>query len=210
MKSVQPLISCAAWASLLLVGTLALPAMAQALTPPDTSAAAGLRYYPNGAIQQQIEQSRSRRTERSFYPSGLMQRELIWAMNGAKHVLERDVEFSPSGVMLREKRWAAGEPVTELEFLISGLLVSRKEYTGMGPTRELLVQDYFASGVLASEQHIAQPTHGKPYPIGSQKKFDTSGRPISEQIFDEQGKLIEDKVWNAMGQPVSKLPQSLQ
>jgi antitoxin component YwqK of YwqJK toxin-antitoxin module len=204
MKSMNKLIPCAIWASLLLLGTLALPAMAQTLPQPDTSAAAGSRYYPNGTLQQQIEQSRSRRIDRSYYPSGVMQRELIWAMNGSKHVIEREVEFSSSGVMLREKRWAGGEPVTELEFLVSGLLVSRKEYIGMGPTRELLLQEYFSSGVLASEQRIAQPPHGKPYPIGSQKKFDTSGRPIGEQIFDEQGKLIEDKAWNSSGQLISK------
>jgi antitoxin component YwqK of YwqJK toxin-antitoxin module len=188
----------------LLVGVLTLPVMAQTLVQPDTSAATGSRYYPNGTLQQQIDQNRSRRIERSYYPSGVMQRELIWAMNGSKHVLERDAEFASSGVMLREKRWAAGEPVTELEFLVSGLLVSRKEYTGMGSTRELLVQDYFSSGVLSSEQRFALPAHGKPYPIGSQKKFDTAGRPISEQVFDEQGKLTDDKTWNALGQPVPK------
>ncbi len=185
---------------LLLTVVLTQSAWAQTSTEPDTTAPAGSRYYPGGALQQQIEQSRSRRTERSFYPSGVMQRELVWAMNASKHVLERDVEFASSGVMLREKRWLNGEPVSDLAFSVSGMLIGSKLYTGMGPTRELLVQDYFASGVLASEQRFAAPVGDKQRPIGAQKKFDTSGRLISERVFDEQGKLVSEKAWNASGE----------
>ena len=185
---------------LLLTVALTQSAWAQPSIEPDTSAPAGIRYYPGGGLQQQIEQSRSRRTERSFYPSGVMQRELVWAMNASKHVLERDVEFASSGVMLREKRWLNGEPVSDLAFSVSGMLIGSKLYTGMGPTRELLVQDYFASGVLASEQRFAAPVGDKQRPIGAQKKFDTSGRLISERVFDEQGKLVSEKAWNASGE----------
>jgi len=186
--------------SLVLAAALGLPVMAQTVKEPDTSAPAGSRHYPSGALQQQIEQTRSRRTERSFYPSGVMQRELIWAMNASKHVLERDVEFAASGVMLREKRWANGEPVSDLEYSVGGMLISSKLYTGMGPTRELLVQDYFSSGVLASEQRFAWPVGDKQRPIGTQKKFDTSGRLIRERIFDDHGKLTSEKAWNAAGE----------
>jgi len=63
-----------------------------------------------------------------------------------------------------------------------------------------LVQDYFASGVLASEQRFAAPVGDKQRPIGAQKKFDTSGRLISERVFDEQGKLVSEKAWNASGE----------
>ena len=186
--------------SLVLVALLGLPVAAQSAQEPDTSAPAGSRHFSNGMLQHQIEQSRSRRTERSFYPSGVMQRELVWAMNASKHVLERDVEFASSGVMLREKRWLNGEPVSDLAFSVSGMLIGSKLYTGMGPTRELLVQDYFASGVLASEQRFAAPVGDKQRPIGAQKKFDTSGRLISERVFDEQGKLVSEKAWNASGE----------
>lgn len=186
--------------SLALVAWLGLPLVAQSAQEPDTTAPAGTRYFASGTVQQQIEQSRSRRTERHFYPSGVMQRELVWAMNASKHVLERDVEFASSGVMLREKRWANGEPVSDLEFSVSGMLISSKVYTGLGPTRELLVQDFFASGVLASEQRFAWPLGDKQRPIGSQKKFDTSGRLTGERVFDEQGKLTSEKAWNASGE----------
>jgi antitoxin component YwqK of YwqJK toxin-antitoxin module len=179
---------------------LSLPVAAQSAKEPDTSTPAGSRYFSSGTLQQQIEQSRSRRTERSFYPSGVMQRELVWAMNASKHVLERDVEFASSGVMLREKRWANGEPVSDLEFSVSGMLISSKLFTDIGSTRELLVQDYFSSGVLASEQRFAAPLGDKQRPIGAQKKFDTSGRLIGERVFDEQGKLISEKTWNVAGE----------
>ncbi len=178
----------------------ALLGSVQAEPASDVLAPAGSVYYPNGMLKQQIEQSRSRRIDRSYYPSGVLQREQIWAMNGTVHVKERDVSFSPSGVTLREQRWAAGEPVVDLEYLVSGLLISRKEYTGMGSTRELLVQNYFASGVLASEERFAVTPRGTQHPIGAQKKFDVSGRPVSEQVYDEHGKLVEDKLRNALGE----------
>ena len=187
-------------ACLCLAAWLTQPLLAQAASEPDTSAPAGSRFYPGGTLQQQIEQSRSRRTERSFYPSGVMQRELVWAMNVSKPVLERDVTFSSAGVMLREKRWSNGEPVSDLEFAASGMLISSKVYSGLGPTRELLVQDYFSSGVLASEQRFAAPVGEKPRPIGGQKKFDVSGRLASERVFDEQGKLVSEKAWSVSGE----------
>ena len=191
--------------SFLLSALLAVPVLAQSpketVSPaPDTSAPTGTLHYPSGVVQRQIEQSRSRRTERSYYPSGVMQRELVWAMNGSQHVLERLAEFASSGVMLREKRWANGEPVSDLEFSVSGMRISSKQYSGMGPTRELLVQDYFASGVLASEQRFAAPIGKKPFPIGVQKTFDTSGQPLTEKTFDEQGRLLEEKIRNAAGE----------
>lgn len=187
-------------ACLFLIGLAAQPVLAQSIRVPDTTAPAGSRYYPGGTLQSQIEQNRSRRTERTFYPSGVMQRELVWAMNATQHVLERDVEFASSGVMLREKRWTHGEPVSDLEFAVSGMLISSKVYSGLGTTRELLVQDYFSSGVLASEQRFAAPVGDKPRPIGAQRKFDTSGRPTSERVFDDQGKLVSEKAWNANGE----------
>ena len=186
--------------ALLLTALLALPIAAQTAKDPDTSAPAGSRQYANGMLQQQIEQTRSRRSDRSYYPSGVLQRELIWAMNGKLPVLERDAEFSPSGVMLREKRWANGEPVSDLELTVSGMRISSKLYTGMGPTRELQVQSFFASGVVATEDRYAAPVGGKQHPIGAQKKFDVSGRLMSERVFDEQGRLLEEKAWNAAGE----------
>lgn len=186
--------------TLLVSVLLALPIAAQTGKDPDTSTPAGSRHYASGMLQQQIEQTRSRRSERSFYPSGVLQRELIWAMNGNVHVLERDAEFSPSGVMLREKRWSNGEPVSDLELSVSGIRISSKLYTGMGPTRELQVQSFFASGVVATEERYAAPVGAKQRPIGAQKKFDVSGRLMSERVFDEQGRLLEEKAWNTAGE----------
>lgn len=188
--------------SLLFFAALALHGLLQAQQSSDLQTPAGSTYYPNGMLKQQIEQTRSRRIDRSYYPSGVLQREQVWAMNGTVHVKERDVTLSPSGVTLREQRWAAGEPVVDLEYLISGLLISRKEYTGMGTTRELLVQSYFSSGVLATEERFAVTPRGTQHPIGMQKKFDVSGRSISEQLYDEHGKLLEDKIRNASGELV--------
>ena len=184
----------------LLAASLVLQLPAQAQPSPELQTPVASTYYPGGLLKQQVEQTRSRRVERSFYPSGVMQREQIWAMNGATPVKERDVTFSSAGVMLHEQRWAAGEPVTDLEFLVTGLLVSRKEYIGMGATRELLVQTYFSSGVLASEERFAVTQRGGQRPIGAQKKFDTSGRLISERTFDEDGRLTLDKAWSASGE----------
>lgn len=174
--------------------------VAGAESAPDAQKPTGSHYYPNGMLRQEIEQTRSRRTDRTFYASGVMQRELIWAMNGNTPVMERDVEFSPAGVMLRERRWAAGEPLSDLEFLASGVLASRKDYSGLGSTRELLVQTYFSSGVLSSQQRFALPQRGAPYLIGIQKKFSTGGHPVSEQVFDERGQLVGEKAWSASGQ----------
>jgi antitoxin component YwqK of YwqJK toxin-antitoxin module len=187
-------------ASLLLAASLFMTQPALAQPDSDTQTPQGSSYYPNGMLKQKVEQTRSRRTDRSFYPSGIMQREQIWAMNGSTPVKERDVTFSPAGVMLREQRWAAGEPISDLEYLVSGLLVSRKDYSGMGSTRELLVQNYFSSGVLASEERFSVSSRGGLHPIGVQKKFDVSGTPISEQVYDEQGKFIEEKVRSSSGQ----------
>ena len=185
---------------LLLTAAFAIPVFAQSTAMPDTSTPPGNRTYSNGAPQQQIEQSRSRRTERSYYPSGGIQRESVWAMNGAKHVPERDAEYSSTGMLLRERRWAGGEPVVELDYLSSGMLVKRKEYMGMGTTREMLIQEYFSSGVLSSEERFAVLPGGRQFPVGSQKKYGVSGNPLTEKIFDDQGKLVEEKAWNASGQ----------
>jgi len=198
MKSIHPIMRIFP----LLIASLALSWPVQAELAADTQTPAGSTYYPNGMQKQLIEQTRSRRIDRSYYPSGVLQREQIWAMNGTVHVKERDVTLSPSGVTLREQRWAAGEPVVDLEYLVSGLLISRKEYTGMGTTRELLVQTYFSSGVLATEERFAVTARGVQHPIGVQKKFDISGRSISEQLYDDHGKLLEDKVRNHSGELV--------
>lgn len=158
-------------------------------------------YYGNGMLRQQIEQTRTRRTERSYYPSGVMQQETVWVMDGDKAIREREVSFAPTGVMLREQRWVAGEPLLDIEFLVSGVLRSRREYSGLGTTRELRVQTYYASGVLATEERYAAPSgSSKLTPIGLQKTFDTSGRPQDEKTYDLQGKLMSERRWSATGE----------
>jgi antitoxin component YwqK of YwqJK toxin-antitoxin module len=167
-------------------------------TPPVNS------YYSNGMLRQQIEQTRTRRTERSYYPSGVMQQETVFAMDGDKAVRERDVMFAPTGVMLREQRWLAGEPLLDIEFLTTGVLRSKREYSGLGMTRELRVQTYYASGVLATEERYAAPSGTqKLFPIGIQKTFDTSGRPQEEKIYDLSGKLVSERQWSVTGELLS-------
>jgi antitoxin component YwqK of YwqJK toxin-antitoxin module len=160
-------------------------------------------YYGNGMLRQQVEQTRTRRTERSYYPSGVMQQETVFAMDGDKPVREREVVFAPTGVMLREQRWQAGEPLLDLEFLSSGVLRSKREYSGLGATRELRVQTYYASGVLATEERYAAPSGAstsRQMPIGVQKTFDTSGRPQEEKTYDLHGKLLSERRWSATGE----------
>ena len=160
---------------------------------------AGTRFYANGQIQSQIEQTRSRRTERAFYPTGVMQHEIVYAMDGAKPIKEREVQFTPAGTMLREQKWVGGEPQLDVEFLASGVLRSRKEYMGLGSTREMVSQSYFASGVLASEERMAVPSSGKPFPVGVQKSFDASGRLIQERNYDDNGRLVSEKSMGPAG-----------
>lgn len=162
----------------------------------------GTQYYSNGMLREQVEQTRSRRVQRSFYPSGILRQERVWAMDGLTPIPEREVEFSAAGVLLRERRWAAGAPVVELEFQANGQLISKKEYSGAGATRELQVQTFFSSGVLASDERYAVPPTGAPRPIGTQRRFSASGLPQSEQVYDENGRLTQERQWSPSGEPV--------
>jgi antitoxin component YwqK of YwqJK toxin-antitoxin module len=158
-------------------------------------------YYSTGMLREQVEQTRSRRVERSFFATGVMQRETTYAMNGDQPVREREVTFAASGVLLREQRWAGAEPVLDTEFLASGVLRSKREYSGMGPTRELRVQTFYASGVLATEERYAAPSGSSQLtPIGVQKTFDQSGRPIDEKTYDAQGRLVSEQRQAANGE----------
>lgn len=165
-----------------------------------STAPAGTQHYSNGMLREQIEQTRTRRAERSFYPSGILRHERVWAMDGTTPIPERDVEFSAAGVLLRERRWAAGAPVVDLEFQANGQLISKKEYSGAGATRELQVQTFYSSGVLATEERYAVPPQGQPRPIGVQKRFSASGLPQSEQTYDEQGRLTQERLWSPSGE----------
>lgn len=185
--------------------TLALTALAWVLGAAASVASAQMansavdappthRYHSNGSLREQVEQTRSRRVERAFYPSGVMQRETSFAMNGDTPVREREVSFAPTGVMLQEQRWVGGELALHTEFLASGVMRSKREYTGLGPTRELRVQTFFASGVLATDERYAAPSGSSQLtPIGLQKTFDISGRPLKETTHDLQGRVVSER-----------------
>jgi hypothetical protein len=167
---------------------------------PALTAPAGVQNYANGQVQRRIEQSRAQRSERSYFPTSVLQRETVWDMAGKTAVPVRDLQYAASGVLLHERRWACGELVLDAQFLATGVLVSKKEVLGQGPSREMHVQEYVATGVLVREQRLALPANGKPYPIGVQKQADANGQPVREQQFDEQGRLVEEKTWSATGE----------
>lgn len=183
----------ATWA--LVAGLVAAPvALAQTPGASSVDPQPVNQYHSNGSLREQVLQTRSRRTERGFYPTGVMERETAYAMNGNQPVREREVSFAPTGVMLREQRWVNGEPVLDTEFFASGVLHSKREHSGLGSTRELRVQTFFASGVLATEERYAAPSGGGQLtPIGVQKTFDTSGRPLKETTHDLQGKVVSER-----------------
>ena len=196
--------ACAAVATVcLLTAPLgqAQPALAAIDSPPVNT------YFSSGSLRSQVEQTRSRRVERSFFVTGVMERETTYAMNGDQAVREREVVFAPTGVMLKEQRWVGGEPTLDNEFLASGVLIRKREYHGLGSTRELQVQTFYASGVLASEERYAAPSgSGQLTPIGVQKTFDNSGRPLTEKIHDLQGRLVSERQRSGNGEWLTVAP----
>ncbi len=186
------------WSGLVLaVGvSAAWPTWAQPLAPDTPS----LTRDAQGVLREQVEQTRSQRTERSFFPTGVMQRETVYAMEGDVPVKVREVSFSAAGVMLREQRWQAGEPVLDVVFFASGVLQSRREITGLGPTREWRVLTFFSSGILSSDERYAAPIGEAMVPIGLHKTFDASGQPLSERTYDLQGRLLSERLRGPNGQ----------
>lgn len=168
-------------------------------------------YDSQGLLREQVEQTRSRRVERVFFGTGVMQRETVYAMNGEQAVREREVVFAPTGVMLREQRWVGGELSLDNEFLASGVMRSKREYTGLGPTRELRVQTFYSSGVLATEERYAAPSGSSQLtPIGVQRTHDSSGRLLQESTHDLQGRLVSQRQRSAQGDgllPVTPNPR---
>lgn len=159
----------------------------------------------DGKIVQQEEATTTSRIERSFSPTGTKRRELLWSLNGSTAQREKEQEFNPAGKLFRERRWKAGELASETLYFPNGQVRRKAEYAS-GPARVLQVNEYYDSGVLSAESTFANTTRYALTPVGTHRKFDTTGKLRSETAFDERGKIVRDRIFDESGQTLRDDP----
>ena len=152
----------------------------------------------DGKLSQQELASPSTRIERSFGANGALRREMQWALTGGQARREREQEFSADGKLVRERRWKAGELHSEALYYPNGRLRRKAAFISESP-RELQVSEYYDSGVLSLEGNFTNTTRYALTPVGTHRKFATSGKLLSELAYDERGKLLRERQFDENG-----------
>ena len=159
----------------------------------------------DGKLVQQEEATATSRIERSFSPTGTKRREMLWSLSGSTAQREKEQEFNPAGKLFRERRWKAGELASETLYFPNGQVRRKAEYAS-GPARVLQVSEFFDSGVLSAESTFANTTRYALTPVGTHRKFDTTGKLRSETVYDERGKIVRDRIFDENGQTLRDDP----
>lgn len=160
-------------------------------------------FRADGKLVLQEESSPASRTERTFAPDGTKRQETQWTMAGTSAVRAREQEFSPTGVLLRERGWHAGELASETVYYLNGQLRRKAEYSGTGPTRVLLMSEYYENGTLSNEGAFANTRRYALTPVGVHRRYDIQGNLRSESTYDERGRATRDRNFDESGQLLS-------
>jgi antitoxin component YwqK of YwqJK toxin-antitoxin module len=165
------------------------------------------RFDSSGKPTEEEERSGNQRTERFFAEGGVKRREKLWDESSRPALLLRDAEFHTSGSLVRERLYtvteSSGRKRSRLSLdarnFLNGQPQSKEKFTLEGNTEVRELQRFFDSGKLRYQgSFVAEGRYGD-RAIGVHKSFFENGKPESENIYNNEGNIQRQRMWDAEG-----------
>jgi len=162
-------------------------------------------YYDNGGIATQEAWIGNRRIVREYASEdGARRSETVYLLEHGRSLRISLRQYGPGDLLLREQTWTtAGTALRDdLYHSSRGGLQSSTRYAGQGQARRADVAEYFENGRLAYQGRYRAPPQGPMTPVGSHRRFDTSGVPTVESVYADDGRWMRERAWNEAGELV--------
>ncbi|SFM98949.1 toxin-antitoxin system YwqK family antitoxin [Variovorax sp. OV329] len=163
--------------------------------------------YDNGQVASVEELSGNQRVERQFSSAGIKRRESVaLLLDRNRSVRQRTLEYSERGWLVREQRWDTnGELVREDSYYTNnGQPKTKFSYSGAGPARVVDVVEYFENGQRSAEGRFLAPAGAPLLAVGTHKRFNDRGLLVSESVYDDKGRVQQERSWNDAGELVKR------
>jgi antitoxin component YwqK of YwqJK toxin-antitoxin module len=156
--------------------------------------------YDNGKVAAQVEIAGTQRIERRYSSEGVKRREVVSLIGEFGVIKQREQEFSERGSLMHDQRWSpSGEPLSDESYYLDGQPRSKAVHGVDGDPHLIEVTEFYDNGQRAAIGRYVARDRFSQTPIGTHQRFSDKGVLIAESVYDNEGRVTRERVWDASG-----------